>query len=98
MARPSTGRPARRAACVRACALTWRRSWPAGAAIRTPDEEEDTMDGRLDGQVALVTGGTRGAGRGMAAELGAAGATGYGTGPSTPVAGPPPNRAGTAPD
>jgi NAD(P)-dependent dehydrogenase (short-subunit alcohol dehydrogenase family) len=41
------------------------------------------MTGPLDGQVALVTGGTRGAGRGMAVELGAAGATVYVTGRST---------------
>jgi NAD(P)-dependent dehydrogenase (short-subunit alcohol dehydrogenase family) len=39
--------------------------------------------GPLKGHVALVTGGTRGAGRGMAAELGAAGATVYVTGRST---------------
>src|SRR3954470_2738479 len=37
----------------------------------------------LDGQVALVTGATRGAGRGIAVELGAAGATVYVTGRST---------------
>jgi NAD(P)-dependent dehydrogenase (short-subunit alcohol dehydrogenase family) len=37
----------------------------------------------LDEQVAVVTGGTRGAGRGMAVELGAAGATVYVTGRST---------------
>jgi NAD(P)-dependent dehydrogenase (short-subunit alcohol dehydrogenase family) len=41
------------------------------------------MAGSLDGQVALVTGGTRGAGRGMAVELGAAGATVYVTGRSS---------------
>jgi hypothetical protein len=41
------------------------------------------MDGPLRGQVALVTGGTRGAGRGMAVELGAAGATVHVTGRST---------------
>ncbi len=41
------------------------------------------MGGVLDGQVAVVTGGTRGAGRGMAVELGAAGATVYVTGRST---------------
>ena len=41
------------------------------------------MIGPLQGQVALVTGGTRGAGRGMAVELGAAGATVYVTGRTT---------------
>ena len=39
MARPSTGRRCP-VGGARACALTWRRSWPAGAAIRTPDEEK----------------------------------------------------------
>ena len=38
---------------------------------------------RLEGQVALVAGATRGAGRGIATELGAAGATVYVTGRST---------------
>lgn len=38
---------------------------------------------RLDGKVALVAGGTRGAGRGIAVELGAAGAQVYVTGRST---------------
>ncbi|MCM2578024.1 SDR family oxidoreductase [Streptomyces meridianus] len=41
------------------------------------------MTGPLDGQVALVAGATRGAGRGIAVELGAAGATVYVTGRST---------------
>jgi NAD(P)-dependent dehydrogenase (short-subunit alcohol dehydrogenase family) len=41
------------------------------------------MNRPLDGQVAVVTGGTRGAGRGMAVELGAAGATVYVTGRTT---------------
>jgi NAD(P)-dependent dehydrogenase (short-subunit alcohol dehydrogenase family) len=41
------------------------------------------VDQELKGQVALVTGATRGAGRGMAVELGAAGATVYVTGRST---------------
>ncbi|HZD68056.1 MAG TPA: SDR family oxidoreductase [Actinomycetes bacterium] len=41
------------------------------------------MNRSLQGQVALVTGATRGAGRGMAVELGAAGATVYVTGRST---------------
>jgi NAD(P)-dependent dehydrogenase (short-subunit alcohol dehydrogenase family) len=49
----------------------------------------------LDGQVAVVTGGTRGAGRGMAVELGAAGATVYVTGRSTRQAPSPLGRAET---
>lgn len=39
---------------------------------------------RLDGRVAVVTGGTRGGGRGIAVELGSAGATVYVTGRSVP--------------
>ncbi|MFH8756373.1 SDR family oxidoreductase [Streptomyces atroolivaceus] len=41
------------------------------------------MSGALDGKIALVAGATRGAGRGIAVELGAAGATVYVTGRST---------------
>ncbi|MCX5563257.1 SDR family oxidoreductase [Streptomyces sp. NBC_00038] len=41
------------------------------------------MDSTLEGKVALVAGATRGAGRGIAVELGAAGATVYVTGRST---------------
>jgi NAD(P)-dependent dehydrogenase (short-subunit alcohol dehydrogenase family) len=41
------------------------------------------MPGPLEGQVALVAGATRGAGRGIAVELGAAGATVYCTGRTT---------------
>ncbi len=41
------------------------------------------MNASLDGRVALVAGATRGAGRGIAVELGAAGATVYVTGRST---------------
>lgn len=54
----------------------------AGAAS-AESEERKHMNKALDGQVALVTGGTRGAGRGMAVELGAAGATVYVTGRTT---------------
>jgi NAD(P)-dependent dehydrogenase (short-subunit alcohol dehydrogenase family) len=49
-------------------------------------------------QVALVTGGTRGAGRGMAVELGAAGATVYVTGRTTKDTTSPVNRAETIDD
>ncbi|MFC7846565.1 short-chain dehydrogenase, partial [Streptomyces sp. NPDC057382] len=41
------------------------------------------MPAQLHGKVALVAGATRGAGRGIAVELGAAGATVYVTGRST---------------
>lgn len=41
------------------------------------------MPGKLEGKVALVAGATRGAGRGIAVELGAAGATVYCTGRTT---------------
>jgi NAD(P)-dependent dehydrogenase (short-subunit alcohol dehydrogenase family) len=41
------------------------------------------MSQRLKNKVALVAGATRGAGRGIAVELGAAGATVYATGRST---------------
>src|SRR5688572_33209089 len=41
------------------------------------------MTRTLDGKVALVAGATRGAGRGIAVELGAAGATVYATGRTT---------------
>src|SRR5919107_1213014 len=47
------------------------------------DRKEDRMAPRLEGKVALVAGATRGAGRGIALELGAAGATVYCTGRST---------------
>jgi NAD(P)-dependent dehydrogenase (short-subunit alcohol dehydrogenase family) len=53
---------------------------------------------RLHGQVTLVTGGTRGAGRGMAVEVGAAGATVYVTGRSTRTSRSPLNRPETIED
>jgi NAD(P)-dependent dehydrogenase (short-subunit alcohol dehydrogenase family) len=56
------------------------------------------MSRPLDGQVALVTGGTRGAGRGMAVELGVAGATVYVTGRTTKEARSPLGRAETIED
>ncbi|WP_435284879.1 SDR family oxidoreductase [Streptomyces sp. NBC_00063] len=46
-------------------------------------QEPGTGSARLDGKVALVAGATRGAGRGIAVELGAAGATVYVTGRTT---------------
>jgi NAD(P)-dependent dehydrogenase (short-subunit alcohol dehydrogenase family) len=46
------------------------------------------VEQQLEGRVALVAGGTRGAGRGVAIELGAAGATVYVTGRSSRAAGP----------
>ncbi len=45
--------------------------------------KQTAMERTLEGRVALVAGGTRGAGRGIAVELGAAGATVYVTGRST---------------
>ena len=50
------------------------------------------MNDTLHGKVALVAGGTRGAGRGIAVELGAAGATVYVTGRTTRAARSPMNR------
>jgi NAD(P)-dependent dehydrogenase (short-subunit alcohol dehydrogenase family) len=55
-------------------------------------------DLRLEGHVALVAGGTRGAGRGIARELGAAGATVYVTGRSTRASRSPMNRPETIED
>ena len=52
----------------------------------------NTDTAALAGRVAVVAGGTRGAGRGIAVELGAAGATVYVTGRSTRGAGSPMNR------
>lgn len=45
--------------------------------------QQHSMNAPLRGRVALVAGATRGAGRGIAVELGAAGATVYCTGRST---------------
>jgi NAD(P)-dependent dehydrogenase (short-subunit alcohol dehydrogenase family) len=56
------------------------------------------MNSPLDGRIALVTGGTRGAGRGMAVELGAAGATVYVTGRTTRESPSPLNRSETIED
>ena len=56
------------------------------------------MNHSLRGQVALVTGATRGAGRGMAIELGAAGATVYVTGRTTRTSRSPLNRPETIED
>lgn len=49
----------------------------------TGSEDRGTGGGALRGRVAIVTGASRGAGRGIALELGAAGATVYVTGRST---------------
>jgi hypothetical protein len=56
------------------------------------------VDNQLSGAVALVTGATRGAGRGMAIELGAAGATVYVTGRTTRDSRSPVGRAETIED
>src|SRR5687768_9794534 len=53
---------------------------PVGATENTMRQERSML---LEGKVALVAGGTRGAGRGIAVELGAAGATVYVTGRTT---------------
>jgi NAD(P)-dependent dehydrogenase (short-subunit alcohol dehydrogenase family) len=50
---------------------------------QSADPAPPTGEARLSGTVALVAGGTRGAGRGIAVELGAAGATVYVTGRTT---------------
>jgi NAD(P)-dependent dehydrogenase (short-subunit alcohol dehydrogenase family) len=51
--------------------------------LRTARPEEQNVERPLSGKVALVAGATRGAGRGIAVALGAAGATVYVTGRST---------------
>src|SRR5688572_32414851 len=48
-----------------------------------PSSRHDALMTKLEGTVALVAGATRGAGRGIAAALGEAGATVYCTGRST---------------
>lgn len=57
--------------------------------------EEEVVNRSLEGNVALVAGATRGAGRGIAIELGAAGATVYVT--DAPPATPRPNARGPRP-
>jgi NAD(P)-dependent dehydrogenase (short-subunit alcohol dehydrogenase family) len=62
------------------------RDFPAPLAIsltRKRPQESWIMIRMLEGKVALVAGATRGAGRGIAVELGAAGATVYVTGRTT---------------
>ena len=69
----------------------WRRH--ARKHPARPEHPQGVKDMHpLEGQVALVTGGTRGAGRGMAVELGAAGATVYVTGRTTETSRSPLNR------
>jgi NAD(P)-dependent dehydrogenase (short-subunit alcohol dehydrogenase family) len=60
-------------------------TYPSGGIIQLKQffEEVICMAKELTGKVALVAGATRGAGRGIAVELGAAGATVYVTGRST---------------
>src|SRR5688572_22092980 len=57
-------------------------SWP-GWASRHIETRTSERSMSLEGKVALVAGATRGAGRGIAVELGAAGATVYVTGRTT---------------
>src|SRR3989442_15826942 len=52
----------------------------AASKARRQHNSGQTMDTSLVGKVALVAGATRGAGRGIAVQLGAAGATVYVTG------------------
>jgi NAD(P)-dependent dehydrogenase (short-subunit alcohol dehydrogenase family) len=58
-------------------------SAPARCTISINPSEARIMGTALKGKVALVAGATRGAGRGIAVELGAAGATVYATGRTT---------------
>ncbi len=60
-----------------------------------PTSEDSQTDRPLGGRVALVAGGTRGAGRAIAVELGAAGATVYVTGRTTAAQASPMKRAET---
>ncbi len=61
---------------------------PRWFASRVNDSRPDPPTGPLAGRVALVAGGTRGAGRAIAVELGRAGAFVYATGRSSRLTGP----------
>lgn len=74
--------PARRPRHRRGVNAADARRAPA-APRTTHDGEDDGMSKPLQGRVALVSGATRGAGRGIAVALGEAGATVYATGRST---------------
>src|SRR6185503_9862989 len=88
----------RRRAAVR-MRSTVSAGWPARRGILLILQCRIThMELPLAGHVALVAGGTRGAGRGIAVQLGAAGATVYVTGRSTRAGRSPMDRPETIDD
>src|SRR5687767_9456116 len=68
---------------VRVSGMTTQPAGSADAMTTRPGSTDSTTTPALSGKVALVAGATRGAGRQIAVQLGAAGATVYATGRST---------------